>query len=215
MHGYKEGRFFIKKMIRLGLTGGVGMGKSTASQFLYDLGFKVADTDDIARTLVEPGKPALEDIVKSFGKEVLLDNGALNRVKTAELVFSDDSKRLKLEDILHPLIRETWEIRLNEWSAQNEKLGVVVIPLLYETECERYFDKVVCIACSKDIQRQRLRQRGWSDLEIDQRIKAQLLIGEKMSRADYVVWTNGAINTHANQWKELISYLFVESEVED
>ena len=202
-------------MIRLGLTGGVGMGKSTASQFLYDLGFKVADTDDIARTLVEPGKPALEDIVKAFGKEVLQDNGELNRGKTAELVFSDDSKRLKLEDILHPLIRETWEIRLNEWSAQNEKLGVVVIPLLYETECERYFDKVVCIACSKDIQRQRLRQRGWSDLEIDQRIKAQLLIGEKMSRADYVVWTNGAIDTHANQWKELISYLFVESEVED
>ena len=202
-------------MIRLGLTGGVGMGKSTASQFLYDLGFKVADTDDIARTLVEPGKPALEDIVKAFGKEVLQDNGELNRGKTAELVFSDDSKRLKLEDILHPLIRETWEIRLNEWSAQNEKLGVVVIPLLYETECERYFDKVVCIACSKDIQRQRLRQRGWSDLEIDQRIKAQLLIGEKMSRADYVVWTNGAIDTHANQWKELISYSFVESEVED
>ena len=202
-------------MIRLGLTGGVGMGKSTASQFLYDLGFKVADTDDIARTLVEPGKPALEDIVKAFGKEVLQNNGELNRGKTAELVFSDDSKRLKLEDILHPLIRETWEIRLNEWSAQNEKLGVVVIPLLYETECERYFDKVVCIACSKDIQRQRLRQRGWSDLEIDQRIKAQLLIGEKMSRADYVVWTNGAIDTHANQWKELISYLFVESEVED
>ena len=202
-------------MIRLGLTGGVGMGKSTASHFLYDLGFKVADTDDIARTLVEPGKPALEDIVKAFGKEVLQDNGVLNRGKTAELVFSDDSKRLKLEDILHPLIRETWEIRLNEWSAQNEKLGVVVIPLLYETECERYFDKVVCIACSKEIQRQRLRQRVWSDSEIDQRIKAQLLIGEKMSRADYVVWTNGAIDTHVNQWHELISYLFVESKVED
>ena len=202
-------------MIRLGLTGGVGMGKSTASQFLNDLGFKVADTDDIARKLVEPGKPALEDIVKAFGKEVLQDNGELNRKKAAEIVFSDDSKRLKLEEILHPLIRENWELRLNEWSLENEKLGVVVIPLLYETECERYFDKVVCIACSKDIQRQRLRQRGWSDLEIDQRIKAQLLIGEKMSRADYVVWTNGAINTHANQWKELISYLFVESEVED
>ena len=202
-------------MIRLGLTGGVGMGKSTASQYLYDLGFKVADTDDIARTLVEPGKPALEDIVKAFGKEVLQDNGALNRKKVSELVFSDDSKRLKLEDILHPLIRETWEIRINEWSAENEKLGVVVIPLLYETECERYFDKVVCMACSKDIQRQRLRQRGWSDLEIDQRIKAQLLIGEKMSRADYVVWTNGAIDTHVNQWHELISYLFVESKVED
>ena len=202
-------------MIRLGLTGGVGMGKSTASQFLNDLGFKVADTDDIARKLVEPGKPALKDIVKAFGKEVLQDNGELNRKKAAEIVFSDDSKRLKLEEILHPLIRENWELRLNDWSLENEKLGVVVIPLLYETECERYFDKVVCIACSKDIQLQRLRQRGWSDLEIDQRIKAQLLIGEKMSRADYVVWTNGAIDTHAKQWDELISYLFVESDVED
>ena len=202
-------------MIRLGLTGGVGMGKSTASQFLNDLGFKVADTDDIARKLVEPGKPALKDIVKAFGKEVLQDNGELNRKKAAEIVFSDDSKRLKLEEILHPLIRENWELRLNDWSLENEKLGVVVIPLLYETECERYFDKVVCMACSKDIQRQRLRQRGWSDLEIDQRIKAQLLIGEKMSRADYVVWTNGAVDTHAKQWDELISYLFVESDVED
>ena len=202
-------------MIRLGLTGGVGMGKSTASQFLNDLGFKVADTDDIARKLVEPGKPALKDIVKAFGKEVLQDNGELNRKKAAEIVFSDDSKRLKLEEILHPLIRENWELRLNDWSLENEKLGVVVIPLLYETECERYFDKVVCMACSKDIQRQRLRQRGWRDLEIDQRIKAQLLIGEKMRRADYVVWTNGAIDTHAKQWDELISHLFVESEVED
>lgn len=202
-------------MIRLGLTGGVGMGKSTASQFLNDLGFKVADTDDIARKLVEPGKPALKDIVKAFGKEVLQDNGELNRKKAAEIVFSDDSKRLKLEEILHPLIRENWELRLNDWSLENEKLGVVVIPLLYETECERYFDKVVCMACSKDIQRQRLRQRGWSDLEIDQRIKAQLLIEEKMSRADYVVWTNGAVDTHAKQWDELISYLFVESDVED
>ena len=202
-------------MIRLGLTGGVGMGKSTASQFLNDLGFKVADTDDIARKLVEPGKPALKDIVKAFGKEVLQDNGELNRKKAAEIVFSDDSKRLKLEEILHPLIRENWELRLNDWSLENEKLGVVVIPLLYETECERYFDKVVCMACSKDIQRQRLRQRGWSDLEIDQRIKAQLLIGEKMSRADYVVWTNGTVDTHAKQWDELISYLFVESDVED
>ena len=202
-------------MIRLGLTGGVGMGKSTASQFLNDLGFKVADTDDIARKLVEPGKPALKDIVKAFGKEVLQDNGELNRKKAAEIVFSDDSKRLKLEEILHPLIRENWELRLNDWSLENEKLGVVVIPLLYETECERYFDKVVCMACSKDIQRQRLRQRCWSDLEIDQRIKAQLLIEEKMSRADYVVWTNGTVDTHAKQWDELISYLFVESDVED
>ena len=202
-------------MIRLGLTGGVGMGKSTASQLLYERGFQVADSDQIARTLVEPGKPALEDIVKAFGAEVLQDNGELNRKKVAELVFSDDSMRLKLEGILHPLIRETWQLRLNEWAAANEQLGVAVIPLLYETECEMHFDKIVCIACSTGEQRARLRLRGWSDLEIDQRIKAQLLIEEKMNRADYVVWTDGAIDTHAKQWDELISYLFVESEVDD
>ncbi len=117
-------------MIRLGITGGVGMGKSTASQLLYERGFQVADSDEIARTLVEPGKQALEAIVKAFGSEVLQDNGELNRKKVAELVFSDDSMRMILEGILHPLIRETWQIRLNEWAASNEKLGAVVIPLL-------------------------------------------------------------------------------------
>ena len=202
-------------MIRLGITGGVGMGKSTASQLLYERGFQVADSDEIARTLVEPGKQALEAIVKAFGSEVLQDNGELNRKKVAELVFSDDSMRMILEGILHPLIRETWQIRLNEWAASNEKLGAVVMPLLYETKSEMYFDKIVCMACSKGVQRDRLRQRGWSDIEIDQRIKAQLLIGEKTSRADYVVWTDGSIDTHAKQWDELISYFFVESEVDD
>jgi len=202
-------------MIRLGITGGVGMGKSTASQLLYERGFQVADSDEIARTLVEPGKQALEAIVKAFGSEVLQDNGELNRKKVAELVFSDDSMRMILEGILHPLIRETWQIRLNEWAASNEKLGAVVMPLLYETKSEMYFDKIVCMACSKGVQRDRLRQRGWSDIEIDQRIKAQLLIGEKASRADYVVWTDGSIDTHAKQWDELISYFFVESEVDD
>ncbi|MBE87603.1 MAG: dephospho-CoA kinase [Verrucomicrobiales bacterium] len=202
-------------MIRLGITGGVGMGKSMASKLLYERGFKVTDSDEIARALVEPGKPALEEIVKAFGPEVLMDNGGLNRKKVSELVFSDTSKRITLEGILHPVIRKIWQHSLNVWAAQNEKLGVVVLPLLYEKAYEMHFDKVVCIACSEEVQRDRLCQRGWSDLEIDRRIKAQLLTEEKKRRADYVVWTDGPIDKHAKQWDELVSYLFVGSEVDD
>ena len=202
-------------MIRLGITGGVGMGKSMASQLIYERGFKVTDTDEIARELVEPGKPALEEIVKAFGPEVLMDNGELNRKKVSELVFSDASIRKVLEGILHPIIHEIWQHSLNIWEAENEKLGVVVLPLLYENEYEMHFDKVVCIACSEEVQRDRLCQRGWSDLEIDRRIKAQLLIEEKKKRADYVVWTDGPIDKHAKQWDELLSYLFAGSEEDD
>ena len=202
-------------MIRLGITGGVGMGKSMASKLLYERGFKVTDSDEIARALVEPGKPALEEIVKAFGPEVLMDNGELNRKKVSELVFSDTSMRIILEGILHPVIRKIWQHSLNVWAAQNEKLGVVVIPLLYEKAYEMHFDKVVCLACSEQVQRDRLCQRGWSDLEIDRRIKAQLLTEEKKRRADYVVWTDGPIDKHAKQWDELVSYLFVGSEVDD
>ena len=202
-------------MIRLGITGGVGMGKSMASQLIYERGFKVTDSDEIARALVEPGKPALEEIVKAFGPEVLMDNGELNRKKVSELVFSDTSKRITLEGILHPVIRKIWQHSLNIWEAENENLGVVVLPLLYENEYEMHFDKVVCIACSEEVQRDRLCQRGWSDLEIDRRIKAQLLTEEKKRRADYVVWTDGPIDKHAKQWDELLSYLFAGSEEDD
>ena len=92
------------------------------------------------------------------------------------------------------------------------KIGVVVIPLLFETECEAYFDKTVCMACSEESQYDRLRQRGWSDLEINQRIKAQLSLNEKLVKSDHVIWTDGSIDIQAKQWGELLSYLFRGSE---
>ncbi len=199
-------------MIRLGLTGGIGMGKSMAAKLLCEHGVKVIDSDEIARSLVEPGKPALEEIIEAFGIEFLKDDGELNREKLAGLVFSDDSMRATLEGILHPLIRKAWQFKLNEWSAEKEKIGVVVIPLLFETECEVYFDKTVCMACSEKSQYDRLRQRGWSDLEIGQRIRAQLSLNEKLVKSDHVIWTDGSIDIQAKQWSELLSYLFRGSE---
>lgn len=198
-------------MIRLGLTGGIGMGKSTAAKLLASRGAKISDSDEIARVLVEPGQPALLAILEAFGTGVLQSNGTLDRERVASLVFGDDVSRKKLEGILHPRIRETWQSSLTSWAERGESIGVAMIPLLYETGCEEAFDKIVCVACSPETQRERLRQRDWSDEEIDRRIAAQLPVREKITRADHVVWTEGSLDAHADQWDVLLACWSSES----
>lgn len=195
----------MASMIRLGLTGGIGMGKSMAAKFLAKRGAKISDSDEIARALVEPDEPALGAIAEALGHDVLQADGSLNRSRVAELVFGDDDARKRLEGILHPRIRETWQANLTRWACEGAVLGVAVIPLLYETDCEEAFDKIVCVACSPESQRERLRQRDWSEEEIDRRIAAQLSVQEKMKRADYVVWSDGPVSAHADQWDELLA----------
>ncbi len=192
-------------MIRLGLTGGIGMGKSTAAELLAKRGAKISDSDVIARELVELGQPALQAIAEAFGNEVLGADGSLDRGRVAELVFGDDAARRTLEDILHPRIRATWLGNLDQWAGEGVVLGVAVIPLLYETGSEAAFDRIVCVACSPETQRERLRQRDWSDEEIDRRIAAQMSAEEKMKRADHVVWTDGPVSAHADQWDDLLA----------
>ncbi len=192
-------------MTRLGLTGGIGMGKSTAAKLLAKRGAKVCDSDALARELVAPGQPALTEIVEAFGSGVLLRDGSLDRAKVGELVFGDSAARAKLEGILHPCIRETWQTRLDNWAAAGERLAVAVIPLLFETKAESSFDKIACVACSPKLQRERLRGREWSDDQISNRISAQMAVGEKIKRADHVIWTDGTIEAHAAQWDDLLS----------
>ena len=192
-------------MTRLGLTGGIGMGKSTAAKLLAKRGAKVCDSDALARELVAPGQPALAEIIEAFGSGVLLRDGSLDRAKVGELVFGDSAAREKLEGILHPCIRETWQTRLDDWATAGERLAVAVIPLLFETEAESSFDKIACVACTLELQRERLRARGWSDGEIDSRIAAQMAVDEKMRRADHVIWTDGPIEAHAAQWDSVLS----------
>jgi dephospho-CoA kinase len=192
-------------MIRLGLTGGIGMGKSTAAELLAKRGAKVCDSDALARELVAPGQPALAEIVEAFGGGMLLGDGSMDRAKVGELVFGDSAARGKLEGILHPRIREAWQSRLEEWSAGGERLAVAVIPLLFETQAESSFDKIACVACSPELQRERLRARGWRDGEIDSRIAAQMAVGKKIERADHVIWTDGTIEAHTAQWNALLS----------
>lgn len=182
-----------------GLTGGIGMGKSACAQLLRWRGAAVVDTDELARELVEPGQPALQEIAIAFGREFLDAEGRLRREEMARLVFADAGARRRLEAILHPRIQDAWRAQVAAWRAEGKPLAVVVIPLLFETGAEREFDAVICVACSAETQRQRLLARGWSPEQIEQRIAAQMPIEEKMLRADYVVWTEAGMDVHAQQ----------------
>ncbi len=186
-----------------GLTGGVGMGKSTAAEFLRARGAQVVDADELARQLVQPGQPALAEIQTEFGKKVITPDGWLRRDELARIVFADAAARKKLEAILHPRIRERWLAQIETWRGENRALAVVVIPLLFETRAESHFDKIICVACSAPAQRERLLARGWTPEQIRQRLAAQWPVEQKISRADFVVWTDGAPDTHARQLERI------------
>jgi dephospho-CoA kinase len=190
-----------------GLTGGAGMGKSTAAVFFLQHGARIIDTDDLARQLVEPGQPALAEIKKQFGSNLLAGNGELKRDELARLVFSDPAARKKLEDILHPRIRERWLAQIKIWRKENCALAIVVIPLLFETQAESHFDKIICVACSTASQHERLLARGWTPEEIQQRIAAQWPVAQKISRSDFMVWTEGAPEIHAQQVGRILAKL--------
>jgi dephospho-CoA kinase len=191
-------------MKTFGLTGGIGMGKSTAAQLLRARGVAVVDTDDLARQVVAPGQPAWREVQEVFGKSIVSPDGQLRRDELARLVFSDPVARQKLEDILHPRIQELWSAQLTTWRDEGRALAVVVIPLLYETQAEAHFDAVICVACTAVTQQQRLLARGWTAAESAQRVAAQWPVAQKMAQADYVVWTEAGTDVHAQQLGRII-----------
>jgi dephospho-CoA kinase len=186
-------------MTVLGLTGGIGMGKSTAAHLLADMGASVLDTDVIAREIVEPGQPALAEIQNDFGSELIGPDGHLLRAALADRVFTDVAARKRLEAILHPRIREVWTARVKLLRAQGARFGVVVIPLLFETRAAGQFDATICVACSRATQWARLHDRGWTGEQITQRVQAQWSIEKKMALADFITWAEGSLPIHAAQ----------------
>ncbi len=190
-----------------GLTGGVGMGKSTAAEFLRARRVPVVDTDELARQLVQPGQPALAEIGAAFGGQIIAPDGCLRRDELARTVFADAAARHKLEAILHPRIRERWLAQIEAWRGENHPLAVVVIPLLFETGAESHFHKIICVACSARAQRERLLARGWTPDQIAQRLAAQWPVERKIDRSDFVVWTEGAQDVHARQIDQILTGL--------
>jgi dephospho-CoA kinase len=193
-------------MKTFGLTGGIGMGKSAVTKILCERGVPVVDTDLLAHQIVQPGSPILEKIRREFGNEIVGPDGRLRRDELAKNIFADATARKKLEDIMHPPIRELWLAQIEQWRGEQKPFAIVVIPLLFETSAEKYFDEIVCVACSAETQRQRLLERGWTSGQIEQRIVAQWSIEEKIATANFVVWTEGGLDVLEEQLKRIFHF---------
>jgi dephospho-CoA kinase len=191
----------------IGITGGIGMGKTACSDWLISQGYPVSDTDRIARELTASDTDVQSMIRKKFGDGVFQDDGALDRGELARLVFHDDARRKCLESILHPRIREAWLTMVKQWTDEGNSIGFVVIPLLYETQAEPHFAEILCVACLASTQQARLRHRGWSDAAIAARIGAQMATSSKLARADFVIWTEGEMATTHSQLKMVLPRL--------
>lgn len=179
----------MPKALRIGLTGGIGSGKTTASNHFASLGVPIIDTDLLARELVEPGMPALTEIALQFGDDILNPDGTLNRQVLRSKAFAADGSRRLLEDILHPRIRELAEARA---AATTAPYCIIVIPLLVETPYPIAVDRVLLIDADEADQIRWVKQRdGLSDEEIRRILASQAARSERVKAADDIVLNRG------------------------
>jgi len=160
---------------RIGLTGGIASGKSTAAKFFGALGVPILDSDQIARDVVEPGQPPLERLVERFGPSILTPDGHLDRPALRDIVFSDPMARADLEALTHPAIGVAMEARS---AAAGGPYQVLVIPLLVEKNLSSHVDRVLVVDCDEELQVRRLRDRDGSTPE-----QAQAILGAQAPRA--------------------------------
>ncbi len=192
-------------MIRVGLTGGIGAGKSAVSSMLASLGAVVIDSDRLAHAAVAPGSPGLSAIVDAFGPSVRAADGSLDRARMAEIVFADPASRARLEAIVHPRVRSEAR-RLEREAAQANPSVVVVhdVPLLVETGQAASFDVVVVVEAPEEVRLQRLtRNRGMSADEARARIAAQASSHARAAVADVVLDNAGdreALRAQVERW---------------
>jgi len=196
-------------MVIVALTGGIGSGKSTVAGMFKDEGAYVIDFDQLARSVVEPDKPAWRDIVDYFGPEILSPNRTLNRSALAEIVFSDDESRKALEGFTHPRIFEESDA-LVKAIKRKDPFSVVIIdfPLLFELELNKKFDRVIVVYVPRAVQLKRIIERdGLAREEAEKRLNSQVSIEEKRSLSDYIINSEGDLNDTRNQVRKAIHEL--------
>ncbi|MEU9748605.1 dephospho-CoA kinase [Streptomyces niveus] len=194
-------------MLKVGLTGGIGAGKSEVSRLLVSYGAVLVDADKIAREVVEPGTPGLDAVVDAFGPGVLTADGRLDRPKLGALVFADDDKRATLNAIVHPLVRAR-SVEL-ESAAGEEDIVVHDVPLLVESELTGLYDMVVVVDASPGTQLDRLvRLRGMAESEARSRMAAQATRERRTAAADLVIDNDGPLEKLEPQvravWERLV-----------
>ena len=179
-------------MLRVGLTGSIGVGKTFVAGVFAQLGCHVMDADDVARDVVAPGSEALARVVSEFGVRILQADGTLDRKKLGALVFANPAKRKRLNSLLHPYIIHEQDLRLREWeSTDPHGIGIVDAALMIESGGSKRFDKLIVVHCRPEIQLARLMARNnFTREEAEQRIRSQMSQEEKLAFADYSIDTS-------------------------
>ncbi len=187
----------------IGVTGGIGMGKSATAEILLQMDIPVIDSDDLAKEAVLPGSSGWKSLVNRYGNTVVLKDQSLNRKKISEIVFQSKTEKQWIESVLHPEIRQLRDRKMSQIissNAQVHKFAVAwIVPLLFETNMVSEVNHVWCVACSSSTQLSRLRQRNWNETEIRNRMDNQWKIEQKMSLADVVIWNDFTLDILRNQ----------------
>lgn len=191
----------------VGLTGGVGSGKSTVAAMLRELGAEVVDADEASHAVYEPGTPGFDAVVREFGDEFVRD-GRIDRKRLGELVFKDYDARRRLNAIVHPLVRDWMAARTAEAVERGANVVVQDVPLLFENGLEQLFPTVVLVWVPEEVQIERLvNGRGFTRERAREVIAAQMPIDEKRASAQHVVDNSGSAEFTREQverlWKEL------------
>ncbi|MEF2093711.1 MULTISPECIES: dephospho-CoA kinase [Peribacillus] len=194
----------------IGITGGIASGKSTVSLYLQELGFTIVDADLASRAVVEPGEEAYHQVVKAFGEDILLTDGNIDRVKLGSIIFNDQEKRLLLNGIVHPAVRNWMRLKTEAALSSGEETVFMDIPLLFESKLTFMVDKTLLIYVDEQVQLQRLMNRnGLSETEALARINSQMPLADKKALADAVIDNNGDINETKRQVKSILSEWYV------
>jgi dephospho-CoA kinase len=178
------------RVFRVGLTGGIASGKSTAAKFFGALGVPIIDTDQLARDVVEPGQPPLERLVERFGRSILTEDGHLDRPALRNIVFSDPKARADLEALTHPAIGAAVEARS---ATAGGPYQVLVIPLLVEKNLGSQLDRVLVVDCSEDLQIRRLQARDGSTLD-----QARAILNVQASRSARLKAANDVVTNEGD-----------------
>jgi dephospho-CoA kinase len=193
----------------IGLTGGVGSGKSTVADMMRELGAQVVDADEAAHAVYEPGSPGFDAVVREFGEEYV-DGGRIDRSRLGELVFRDNDARRRLNAIVHPLVRDWMALRTAEAAERGAEVVVQDVPLLFENGLERLYSTVVLAYAPEDVQVERLVSgRGFTPERARAMIAAQMPIANKRGLAHHVINNSGTREETLTQvraiWKQLVA----------
>lgn len=198
-------------MLIVALTGGIGSGKSMVGQMFADLGAVVVDSDQLAREVVERGSDGFDQVVATFGDGVL-KNGDLDRAYLATLIFGDTAKRVQLEQIIHPLIRKAFTKVIE--AAGEKNIIMNQIPLLVESKNNYKFDHIITVTADENIRSERLRKKGFSSQQIQQRMQAQASDSKREAISDTVITNNESESELRDQVKKIWELLLIKNKDE-